>query len=282
MNDGQGHVISPGFSSDVYIAGRTILAAPARALTARCAHCEYLAMMIQHILLRMNPTTLTIIHFYSRGKPFLHSWNVHLASSRLTFCIERTALPATVSLGLEADETEMDTAMTHHVLAPGSMLNEHAALRAGTAARCYHPNNVFLLGFSKDAQAMIFVTALLVSTLGGPGISPLVEAMPAEIEATALLLGAKATYQALVFGIYPLTEGLTARAFLNSTCFFQVVFRNFCLKLLLFLIIQSSKTTDFNVAPFLVAPDGGIAWIDVRAEEDEFSGGEKAAAVCGK
>ncbi|CAI8036499.1 hypothetical protein GBAR_LOCUS20445, partial [Geodia barretti] len=87
--------------------------------------------------------------------------------------------------------------------------------------------------------------------------------MPTKFKAATFFLCANATYQALIFGIYPLTEGLTARAFLNSTCFFQVVFGNFCLKLFLFLIGQHGETTDFNVAPLLVAPDGGVAPINV-------------------
>ena len=162
------------------------------------------------------------------------SRDVCLASGRLAHCIEKATLPAIVSLGPEADETELDTTATHHVLALGNMLDEHATLRAGTAARCFHPNNVFLLGFSKDAQAMIFVTALLVSTLGGPGISPLVETMPAEIETTALLLGAKATGQTFVFGIDSFAEALTTRTFLDPHCLLQVVFGNPCLELFLF------------------------------------------------
>ena len=93
-----------------------------------------------HSIKVMNTNTHTVHKSLSR--------EVCLAGSRLTFGVEKATLPAIISLDLETDEAELDPAATHHVLALCNMLNQHATLGAGAAARRLHPNNVLLFGLS--------------------------------------------------------------------------------------------------------------------------------------
>ena len=77
-----------------------------------------------------------------------HSRYAGLADGWLTLGAVSTARPSILTLGLEANEAELSATRTCHVLALGSVFNEHPTGRTSTARWSLHSHHILLRGFS--------------------------------------------------------------------------------------------------------------------------------------
>lgn len=139
------------------------------------------------------------------------------------------------------------------MLAMLKMLDKHSAVGTGTTRWRLNSNDIFHWGISQDFQPGVFATALLIPTLVYSRCFPLMEAIPAKVEPSALLFSADGTDESLVFHIQPLTQAVTAWTFLDPHSFAKVIFRDFGLKFLLLCYSKHSKTANIDIVPFLVA-----------------------------